>query len=74
MGGIRRNATTNTANMMNGHGTGRGRGERGRITIRIEGDHGGGGPAGRAGRAIRIGGHERGFCGGRNARGQGWGG
>ena len=70
MGGIRRNATTNT-NMMNGRGTGRGRGERGRRTIRIEGDHGrGAGP----GRAIRIGGHGRGFRGGRNARGQGRGG
>ena len=39
--------------------------------IRIEGDHGrGAGP----GRAIRIGGHGRGFRGGRNARGQGRGG
>ena len=63
---------------MNGRGTGRGRGERGRRTIRIEGDHGRGGP----GRVIRIGGHcqrygyqgGRGFCGGRNARGQGRGG
>ena len=67
MGGNRRNATTNT-NMMNGHGTGRGRGEqRGRRTI---GGQGRGGP----GRAFRIGGHGRGFRGGRNAHGPGRGG